>query len=85
MHLDCWLRLTFDPFSAIFDYRKNEDDMNFVEAVLNLFMKHQTSNITVFDNLGVKLSEIEARIGILCQLNSWTVAKSNMEKLFVGE
>ena len=55
-------RLIFDPFFGDFFISKNEVDSNFDEAVVNLFLELQTSTITNFDNLGVKLKEIEARI-----------------------
>ena len=55
-------RLIFDPFFSDFLTPKSEDDRNFDEAVVNLFLELQTSIITNFDNLGVKLKEIEARI-----------------------
>ena len=54
----CQIVLNSIRFSAIF----GEDDRNFDEAILNLFLELQTSTITDFGNLGVKLREIEARI-----------------------
>ena len=43
---------------------------NFVEAVLNLFMKLQTSTLIKLDNLDIKLEVIEFQSRILCQFNS---------------
>ena len=44
-------RLIIDPF---FGAEANAKVLNFVEAVLNLFMKLQTSNVIKLDNLGDK-------------------------------
>ena len=44
-------RLIFDPF---FGAEVDAKLLNFVEAVLNLFMKLQTSNVIKLDNLGDK-------------------------------
>ena len=44
-------RLIFDPF---FGAEADAKLVNFVEAVLNLFMKLQTSNVIKLDNLGDK-------------------------------
>ena len=44
---------------------------NFDEAVVNLFLELQTSSITDFDNLGVKLKEIESKSLRLCQFNQF--------------
>ena len=46
------------------------DPPNFVEAVLNLFIKLQTSTLIKLDNLDIKLEVIEFQSRILCQFNS---------------
>ena len=51
-------RLIFDPFFGAEAIAKL---LNFVEAVLNLFMKLQTSNVIKLDNLGdnSKVNEVQ--------------------------
>ena len=63
-------RLIFDPFSAPRTTRMGVILLNFVEAVLNLFMKLQTSTLIKLDNLDIKLEVIEFQSRILCQFNS---------------
>ena len=53
-----------------------------VEAVLNLFMKLQTSNFTNNDNLGVKLKEIEVKALIFCQINQISSETVKYQKAF---
>ena len=50
--------------------------LNFVEAVLNLFMKLQTSTTIKLVNLGIKLEIILFQSRILCQFNSIFSEKS---------
>ena len=56
----------FDPpigagsaFSKQSELRTSPIFLNFVEAIVNLFMKLQASNLTKLDNLDVKLKRIE--------------------------
>ena len=55
-------RLIFDPFLAPRTTPTVTILLNFVEAIANLFLKLQTSNVIKLDNLGVILKKIEARI-----------------------
>ena len=55
---NCCARLNFDPFLTPMTTRKAAILQNFVEAVLNLFMKLSTSTVIKLVNLGVKLEAI---------------------------
>ena len=57
-------------------------DMNFVEAVVNLFMKLQALNLTKFDDLGVKLKNIEPQNWIVWQFDRFCREKCQISKAF---
>ena len=78
-----------DLFSIHFRRIRHEDTrqcflifVNIDEAVVNLFMKLQTSNFTKFNDLGVKLKEIKLRIRIVCQFNQFCSEKCQISKAF---
>ena len=60
----------FDPIFRRFLTLTASIFLNFVEAILNLFMKLQTSTLIKLDNLDIKLEVIEFQSRILCQFNS---------------
>ena len=57
------------------------DPPKFVEAVLNLFMKLQTSTVTKLVNQGIKVKIILFQSRILCQFNSIFSEKLYIRKI----
>ena len=55
---------------------------NFMEAVVNLFMKLQALNLTKFDDLGVKLKKIEPQIWNLWQFYRFLEKNVKYQKAF---
>ena len=80
-HMD---RLIFDPFFGDFLTPNIEDDRNFHEAEVNLFLKLQTSTIMDCANLGVKLKKIEAKIRNLCQFDRFFLKNDKYQKALVS-
>ena len=79
-----YFRSVFRRFLSSKTRRTKHGRSEFHEAITNLFLELNTSNLINLGNLGVKLEEIESKSLRLCQFNQFFNEEVKYQRIFLS-